>query len=54
MAYMTCVQGTFSKDKNEILFTEFDINYAKIEPIYRKGSTIIRQKVRKSRFFLHV
>jgi tRNA(His) guanylyltransferase len=54
MANMTCVQGTFSKDKNEILFTEFDINYAKLEPIYRKGSTIIRQKVRKPTFVRHV
>ncbi|KAG0740621.1 hypothetical protein G6F57_005833 [Rhizopus arrhizus] len=38
------LRGTFSKDKNEILFSEFNINYNNIDPIYRKGSTIIRQK----------
>ncbi|KAL0141789.1 tRNAHis guanylyltransferase-domain-containing protein [Mucor lusitanicus] len=38
------LRGSFSKDKNEILFVEFNINYNNIEPIYRKGSTIIRQK----------
>ncbi|KAI8973236.1 Thg1 C terminal domain-containing protein [Mycotypha africana] len=37
------LMGTFAKDKNEILFTEFGINYNNIEPIYRKGSTIIRK-----------
>ncbi|KAG2207904.1 hypothetical protein INT47_010888 [Mucor saturninus] len=38
------LKGTLSKDKNEILFSKYDINYTKIDPIYRKGSTIIRQK----------
>lgn len=38
------LKGTLSKDKNEILFTKYDINYNKIDPIFRKGSTIIRQK----------
>ncbi len=41
---MHLLQGSFSKDKNEILFTQFNINYNNIEPVYRKGSTIIRQK----------
>lgn len=40
-------QGTFSKDKHEILFTQHDINYNNIEQIYRKGSFVIRQKVKK-------
>ncbi|CAO3654595.1 unnamed protein product [Mucor hiemalis] len=38
------LKGSFSKDKNEILFTQFNINYNKIDPIYKKGSTIIRRK----------
>jgi tRNA(His) 5'-end guanylyltransferase len=39
-------QGTFSKDKHEILYTEFNINYNALAPVYRKGSVIIRQEVR--------
>ena len=31
------LKDTFSRDKNEILFSEFGINYNKIEPWYRKG-----------------
>eukprot|EP00171_Calliarthron_tuberculosum_P009732 IDg9732t1 len=36
------LKGTFSNDKNEILFTEFGINYNNENPMFRKGSTIIR------------
>lgn len=36
--------GTFSKDKNEMLFTEFKTNYNDIEAIYRKGSVLFRSK----------
>ncbi|SAL98334.1 hypothetical protein [Absidia glauca] len=36
------LKGTFSKDKNELLFSKYNVNYNNIEPIYRKGSTIIR------------
>ena len=39
------LKGTFSKDKNEILFTRFDINYNNIDPVYRKGSIIVHKKV---------
>ncbi|KAF7721639.1 tRNA-histidine guanylyltransferase 1-like [Apophysomyces ossiformis] len=42
------LRGTFSKDKHEILFSQFGINYNTIEQIYRKGSTIIRQKTEVS------
>ncbi|CEI90262.1 hypothetical protein CU097_010460 [Rhizopus azygosporus] len=38
------LRGSFAKDKNEILFSTFNINYNNIDPIYRKGSTIIRKK----------
>ncbi|ORX61304.1 tRNAHis guanylyltransferase [Hesseltinella vesiculosa] len=34
--------GSFSKDKHEILFSDFQINYNNVEAIYRKGSTVIR------------
>ncbi len=33
---------TFSKDKNEILFTQFNINYNFLPEIYKKGTTIYR------------
>lgn len=35
-------QGTDSKDKNELLFKKFDINYNKLPPMFRKGSTLVR------------
>ena len=37
--------GTFSKDKNEMLFSQFGINYAKEPEIYRRGSILIRELV---------
>jgi len=36
------LKGTFSKDKNEILFSQFNINYNNQAEIYKKGSLIIR------------
>ena len=36
-----------SGDKNEILFSEFNINYNNLPQIYRKGSVLIWEKVRK-------
>ncbi|KAI8070060.1 histidine tRNA 5'-guanylyltransferase [Gongronella butleri] len=36
------LRGSFSKDKNEILFTEYNVNYNEIDAIWRKGSTVIR------------
>jgi len=39
--------GTFSADKNEILFSEFGINYNNEPQLYRKGSVLIRDKQRK-------
>lgn len=33
---------TFSKDKNEILFSQFNINYNFLPNIYKKGTTIFR------------
>ncbi|KAJ3995165.1 Thg1 C terminal domain-containing protein [Lentinula boryana] len=36
------LRGTVSKDKHEILFSNFEINYDKIDPRYRKGSVFVR------------
>ncbi len=36
------LKGTFSKDKNEILFKDFNINYNYIESVYKKGTIIFR------------
>ena len=34
-----------SSDKNEILFSEFDINYNNLPQMYRKGSVLVWDKV---------
>lgn len=36
------LKGTFSKDKNEILFSQFGINYNDVEEIYKRGTIFIR------------
>ncbi|KAI8375981.1 tRNA-histidine guanylyltransferase 1 [Radiomyces spectabilis] len=38
------LRGTFSKDKHEMLFTNYGINYNNLDPIYKKGSVIVREK----------
>lgn len=38
-------QGTLAADKNEILFSEFNINYNNEPLMYRKGTVLIWQKV---------
>lgn len=42
------LRGTFAKDKNEILFSKFNINYNNVSPMYRKGTILLRKKVRLS------
>jgi len=37
------LKGTFSKDKHEILFSRFGINYNKENAMFRKGTTLIWQ-----------
>lgn len=39
-------QGTLASDKNEILFSEFDINYNAESVVHRKGTTLIWVKVK--------
>ncbi|XP_028315128.1 putative tRNA(His) guanylyltransferase [Gouania willdenowi] len=38
------LKGTLAADKNEILFSEFDINYNKESDLYKKGTTLIWEK----------
>ena len=37
------LKGTLSGDKNEILFTEYDINYNNEPDMFKKGSVLIRE-----------
>lgn len=43
------LKGTFSKDKNEILYNQFNINYNNIEEVYKKGTIIFRSSSNKSK-----
>jgi tRNA(His) guanylyltransferase len=36
------IQGTFAKDKHEILFKRFEINYNQLPEQFRRGSTVVR------------
>lgn len=38
--------GTFSSDKNEILFSRFGVNYNNLPAMYRKGTILVRKNVR--------
>lgn len=38
--------GTFSSDKNELLFTEFNTNYNNEPIMYRKGTILLRKKIK--------
>jgi len=40
-----CLSGTVSSQKNEMLFTDFGINYNDEPNIYRKGSIMRRKKI---------
>ena len=37
------LQGTVSSDKNELLFSEFGINYNTLPQIFRKGTVLLWQ-----------
>ncbi|KAH8249658.1 hypothetical protein KR032_011118 [Drosophila birchii] len=39
------LRGTFSADKNELLFQEFGINYNNLPGMYRKGTILLRKRV---------
>ncbi|KAL1915009.1 uncharacterized protein VTP21DRAFT_7714 [Calcarisporiella thermophila] len=38
------LRGTISSQKNELLFSTFNINYNNIDPMYRKGSVLVRKE----------
>lgn len=38
------LNGTVSSDKNEILFSQFNINYNNLRQMYRKGSVLVWEK----------
>lgn len=40
------LRGTVSADKNEILFSEFGINYNTLPAIYRKGSILLNKQIK--------
>jgi tRNA(His) 5'-end guanylyltransferase len=44
------LSGTFSKDKNEILFSRFGINYNNEPDIFKKGSVLYRDVRLKTSF----
>lgn len=37
------LQGTVASDKNELLFSEFGINYNSLPQLYRKGTVLLWQ-----------
>ncbi|KAJ6524235.1 Thg1 C terminal domain-containing protein [Mycena vulgaris] len=39
------LKGTVSKEKNEILFSRFQVNYNTLDPRFRKGSTLVREEI---------
>ncbi|RIA84072.1 tRNAHis guanylyltransferase-domain-containing protein [Glomus cerebriforme] len=39
------LRGTSSSDKNELLYSSFNINYNDLPEMYRKGSILIKQEV---------
>ncbi|XP_055915296.1 probable tRNA(His) guanylyltransferase [Eupeodes corollae] len=39
------LRGTFSADKNELLFSKFGINYNELPAIFRKGTILLRKYV---------
>jgi len=45
-SYAESCQGTLSKDKHEILFGRFNMNYNEIDERFKKGSILVRQEVR--------
>ncbi|KAL7034899.1 hypothetical protein ACKWTF_008165 [Chironomus riparius] len=40
------LRGTVSSDKNELLFSEFGINYNKLPAMYRKGTILLTKQIK--------
>ena len=45
-------QGTLSGDKNELLFSEFGVNYNNLPEIYRKGTLLVRSTVSSKQYLI--
>lgn len=41
------LKGTYSSDKHEILFSEFNLNYNNMPELHKKGTTLLRAKCDK-------
>ncbi|KAM9065447.1 probable tRNA(His) guanylyltransferase isoform X1 [Sarcophilus harrisii] len=41
------LQGTLAADKNEILFSEYNVNYNNEPPMFRKGTVMIWKKIKE-------
>ncbi|KAG0461241.1 hypothetical protein HPP92_021538 [Vanilla planifolia] len=42
------LKGTLAKDKNEMLFTQFGINYDKLPAMFKKGSCVYKDHVEET------
>lgn len=45
LLFRVCMQGTDAGFKNELLFSQFGINYAQLPEQFKKGSLVIRETV---------
>lgn len=43
------LRGTVSSDKNELLFSEFGVNYNDLDVMFKKGTILLRKQVRVPR-----
>ena len=48
------LKGTLAKDKNEILFSDFNINYNSEPEQFKKGTTLIREKGKITEHFVDI
>lgn len=40
------LRGTYASDKQELLFSEFGLNYNNLPEMFKKGTTLVRKKVK--------
>ena len=48
-AILISCKGTFAKDKHEILFSRFGINYNQLDARFRKGSVLVREDLEEEK-----
>ncbi len=44
------LKGTFAKDKHDILFKDYMINYNNLEEVYKKGTIIFKVHIKKTKY----